>query len=109
MQRDRTFFFGAYEGLIERLGVTGVTAVPDDNARRGILGGRQITLHPAIPRYLDMLFPRANGRSLGGGGAEYLFSERSRPTSISYQVRIDHRFIGGQQPVRARTRTIAPR
>ena len=53
LQRDRTFFFGAYEGLIERLGVTGVTAVPDDDARRGILAGRQVALHPAVPRYLD--------------------------------------------------------
>ncbi|PYQ06525.1 MAG: TonB-dependent receptor, partial [Acidobacteria bacterium] len=73
IKRDRTFFFAAYEGLIERLGVTGVTAVPDDDARRGILpGGRTITLHPAIPAYLDLLFPHANGRSLGGGAAEYL-------------------------------------
>src|SRR5213594_4521844 len=34
--RDRTFYFAAIESLIERLGVTGVTAVPDDNARLGI-------------------------------------------------------------------------
>src|SRR5687768_702114 len=50
LQRDRTFFFGAYEGLIERLGVTGVTAVPDDDARRGIIAGRAIALHPAVLR-----------------------------------------------------------
>src|SRR5207244_7744207 len=56
LQRDKTFFFAAYEGLIERLGVTGVTAVPDDDARRGLLAGRQITLHPAIPAYLELLF-----------------------------------------------------
>ncbi len=89
--KDRTFFFAAYEGLIERLGVTGVTAVPDDDARRGILpGGRVITLHPAIPAYLNLLFPRANGRSLGGGAAEYLFSG-TQPTDEHYfQVRLDH-------------------
>ena len=62
--RDRTFFFLTYEGLIERLGVTGVTAVPDDDARRGTVGGRSVGLHPAVPAYLDLLFPRANGRSL---------------------------------------------
>src|SRR3989441_5380349 len=66
IQRDKTFFFVAYEGLIERLGVTGVTAVPDDDARRGVLPGRTAALHPAIPSYLDTLFPHANGRSLGG-------------------------------------------
>jgi outer membrane receptor protein involved in Fe transport len=90
LQRDRTFFFGAYEGLVERLGVTGVTAVPDDDARRGIIGGRQITLHPAIPRYLDVLFPRANGRSLGNGGAEYLFTEPQPTDEHLYQLRVDH-------------------
>ena len=91
LQRDRTFFFAAYEGLVERLGVTGVTAVPDDDARRGIIAGRQIALHPAVPRYLDVLFPRANGRSLGNGGAEYLFSETQPTDEHFYQLRIDHR------------------
>lgn len=91
LQQDRTFFFGAYEGLIERLGVTGVTAVPDDDARRGIIAGRAITLHPAVPRYLDILFPRANGRSLGNGGAEYLFSDTQPTDEHLYQMRIDHR------------------
>ena len=93
IRRDRTFFFLAYEGLIERLGVTGVTAVPDDNARRGILpGGRTVTLHSAIPAYLETLFPHANGRSLGGGAAEYLFSD-TQPTDEHYfQARLDHRF-----------------
>jgi len=90
--RDRTFFFGAYEGLIERLGVTGVTAVPDDNARLGLLPTGPITLHAAIPQYLDVLFPRANGRSLGGGAAELLFSG-TQPTDEHFgQGRIDHRF-----------------
>jgi outer membrane receptor protein involved in Fe transport len=91
LQRDRTFFFGAYEGLVERLGVTGVTAVPDDDARRGILAGRQIALHPAIPQYLDVLFPRANGRPLGNGGAEYLFSNTQPTDEHFYQMRVDHR------------------
>jgi len=92
ISRDRTFFFGAYEGLIERLGVTGVTAVPDDNARRGILPSGPVQVHPAIPQYVELLFPRANGRSLGGGAAEYLFSD-TQPTDEHFaQGRVDHRF-----------------
>jgi outer membrane receptor protein involved in Fe transport len=90
IRKDKTFFFAAYEGLVERLGVTGVTAVPDDNARRGILPGRTITLHPAVPAYLE-LFPRANGRSLGGGAAEYLFSDTQPTDEHFFQARIDHR------------------
>ena len=91
IRKDKTFFFAAYEGLVERLGVTGVTVVPDDNARRGVLpGGRTITLHPAVPAYLE-LFPRANGRSLGGGAAEYLFSDTQPTDEHFFQARIDHR------------------
>src|SRR5713226_216632 len=37
IRRDKTFFFGAFESLIERLGLTGVTSVPDLNARQGFL------------------------------------------------------------------------
>src|SRR5438876_4809775 len=95
IRRDRTFFFGAFESLIERLGITGVTAVPDDNARTGVLPTRTVILHPAIPSYLETLFPRANGRSLGGGASEYLFS-RTQPTNEYFaQGRIAHRFAGG--------------
>ncbi|HET8548322.1 MAG TPA: carboxypeptidase regulatory-like domain-containing protein [Bryobacteraceae bacterium] len=92
IRRDRTFFFGTFESLIERLGVTGVAAVPDLNARRGVLPSGPVELHPLIPRYLDTLFPLPNGRVLGGGVAEYLFS-RSQPTNEYFtQGRIDHRF-----------------
>ncbi|PYR71454.1 MAG: hypothetical protein DMF86_25880, partial [Acidobacteria bacterium] len=81
VRRDRTFFFGVYEALIERLGITGVTAVPDDNARVGILPTGPVALHPAIPQYLDVLFPRANGASLGGGAARRT-STSTRDVSI---------------------------
>jgi len=92
IRRDRTFFFGAFESLIERLGVTGVANVPDLDARGGVLAGRQIPLHPAIPQYLQTLFPLPNGRSLGGGVAEYLFT-RSQPTDEYFtQGRVDHTF-----------------
>ncbi len=91
IQRDKTFFFVAYEGLIERLGVTGSTFVPDANARQGIIDGRQVTLHPQIGPYLD-LFKLPNGRSLPGGIGEYLFS-RSQPTDEHFvQGRIDRHF-----------------
>ncbi len=90
IRRNQTFFFATFESLVERLGITGVTAVPDVDARRGILPGRTVELHSSIPRYLE-LFPLPNGESLGGGVAQYLYS-RSQPT-VEYlgQGRIDHR------------------
>jgi hypothetical protein len=99
IRQDKTFFFGAFESLIERLGVTGLTSVPDLNARKGLLPTsatdptlRQIPLHSAIPQYLETLFPLPNGNSLGGGAAQYLFS-LSQPANEYYtQGRIDHHF-----------------
>ncbi|MBI1787557.1 MAG: TonB-dependent receptor, partial [Acidobacteria bacterium] len=94
IRRDKTFFFVAYEALIERLGITGVANVPDAAARQGNLpGGRTVPLHPAIPAYLQTLFPAPNGRNLGGGAAEYLFSN-SQPTNEHFvQGRVDHHFL----------------
>ncbi len=95
--RDRTFYFGAYEGLIERLGITGLTNVPDADARRGVLGGRQVELHPAIPRYIQTFFPEPNGRSVGSGIAEYLFTQ-TQPTDEHFgQGRVDHRLADDDQ------------
>src|SRR3977135_2200060 len=37
IRHDKAFFFGAFEGIREGLGVTGTTVVPDDNARNFIL------------------------------------------------------------------------
>src|SRR6059036_616012 len=91
IERDKTFYFLAYEGLIERLGVSGSTFVPDANARQGIINGSSVTLHPQIGPYLD-LFPLPNGRTLSGGIGEYLFT-RSQPTDEHFfQGRIDHHF-----------------
>ena len=95
--RDRTFYFAAYEGLIERLGITGLTNVPDLDARRGVLAGRPVELHPAIPRYIQTFFPEPNGRSVGGGIAEHLFT-KTQPTDEHFgQGRVDHRIGDSDQ------------
>jgi len=72
--------------------VSGATFVPDANARRGVINGIQVPLHPQIGPYLD-LFPLPNStRTFSGGIGEYLFS-RSQPTDEHYvQGRIDHHY-----------------
>jgi hypothetical protein len=83
-RHDKTFFFGAFEAIKERLGVTGLTNVLDDNARNSTTG--------AVSSLVQILFPRANGRVLGGGVAEYSFT-RNQPTDEYFaQGRIDHHF-----------------
>ena len=114
IRKDKTHFFAAYEALIERLGITGLASVPDDNARKGLFQAADssgnpifnpdgtpkfrnpVPIHPAIPAYLDLLFPRVNGRLLKDtkgvltGAGEYLFS-LSQPTNEHFaQGRIDH-------------------
>src|SRR5215813_3426926 len=100
IQRDKTFYFLAYEGLIERLGVSGATFVPDANARRGIIDGRTVTLHPQIGPYLN-LFPLPNGRSRTGGIGEYLFTGSQPTDEHFFQGRLD-RHISNKDALFAR-------
>jgi hypothetical protein len=94
--RDRLFFFAGYEALIERLGRTISTIVPDDNARLGILpdpanpgGTITIPVAPAVAPFLAE-FPRANGPVLGGGLAAFAFPFQQRLDQHFLQGRIDY-------------------
>ncbi|CAN5709926.1 TonB-dependent receptor [soil metagenome] len=86
---DRAFFFVGYEALIERLGRTISTVVPDDNARLGILPGGAVTVSPLVAPYLEE-FPRANGPSLGQGLAAYNFPFNQTLDQHFLQGRIDY-------------------
>jgi hypothetical protein len=65
-------FFGSYEGLRERLGLTLFNTVPDLDARRGILPGRTVGVETAIQPILD-LYPLPNGPGFGDGTAAYSY------------------------------------
>ncbi len=87
--QDRLFFFAGYEALIERLGKTISTIVPDDNARLGILPSGVVGVNPAVAPYLSE-FPRANGPSLGQGLAVYDFPFDQRLDENYVQGRVDY-------------------
>jgi hypothetical protein len=93
---DRTFFFFGYEGLIERLGRTISTVVPDDNARLGILPSGNIGVDAAVAPYLNE-YPRANGPSLGQGLAVFNFPFRQTLDQHFVQGRLDYNFSAGRQ------------
>jgi len=86
---DRAFFFVGYEALIERLGKTVSTVVPDDNARMGILPSGNVGVNPAVAPFLNE-YPRANGPSLGQGLAAYDFPFEQRLDQQFLQGRVDH-------------------
>ncbi len=93
--RNRTFFFGNYEGLRQRLGQTAIFTVPNDATRQGNVAGRAVAINPAVRPYLD-LYPRANGRDFGDGTAEYSAAS-SRPTDEDFfAVRIDNQLSSNQ-------------
>jgi hypothetical protein len=93
---DRAFFFLGYEALVERLGRTISTVVPDDNARLGILPTGTIPVDPAVAPYLAE-FPRANGPSLGQGLAVYNFPFNQTIDQHFVQGRVDYNFAAGRQ------------
>jgi hypothetical protein len=93
---DRAFFFLGYEALIERLGRTVSTVVPDDNARLGILPAETVQINPAVLPYLQE-FPRANGKSLGQGLAEHNFPFNQNLDQHFIQGRIDYNATASRQ------------
>lgn len=92
IKKDRTFFFGGYEGLRERLSLSQVATVPNRDARNGILpGGQVVQVNQTIRPYLD-LYPLPNGRDFGDGTAEVLFSQRQPTDEDFFVTKIDHTF-----------------
>src|SRR5207247_3730312 len=107
-------FFGGYEGLRKRKGLSRLAVVPDADAHRGILpcprvgpaagfSGSQapcntagtstyaVNVNPAVKPFLD-LYPLPNGADFGDGTAQ-LFSNPSRPIDEDYTTgRVDHTF-----------------
>lgn len=97
IRKDQTFYFGAYEGLRERLGQTNTEIVPDNNARQGLLPDLahpgqflNVGVAPQVKPYL-ILFPPVNGRSFGDGSAESITNPTLASNQDFYLARMDHR------------------
>lgn len=114
IQKNKTFFFGGYEGLRDRLGTTTVSDVPNALAHQGILpaGGAvgaplgcpykttsttplTCAVAPGVQPWLD-LYPIPNGRDLGNGTGEYSFVETQPTNENYYTAKLDHTFSSTQ-------------
>lgn len=84
IRRNRTFFFGGAEWLVEDLGLTQVAEVPSLAARAGAIA-------PSVQPYLS-LFPLPNGQDLGSGFAEFRFPFNRKTRETFVQSRVDHSF-----------------
>ncbi len=79
--KDKTFFFGSYEGLRQDKSLTNVADVPSMATRSGLNGA----ISPVTKPYL-LLYPEPNGPvSKDGLSAKYFF-EYTEPTRENYVV-----------------------
>jgi len=64
--KDKSFFFGSYEGLRQRLGITSLDSVPTAEGRQGILPNGTTQVSPIVKPYLE-LYPLPTDRIWEGG------------------------------------------
>src|SRR5205823_8038995 len=90
--KNKAFFFLNYEGFRESLTTTQLTAVPDLNARRGILaGGRTIQVNPLMARYLQYIVePSPGGINFGDGTAQRIWTAKRLDDDDFGQARVDY-------------------
>jgi carboxypeptidase family protein/TonB-dependent receptor-like protein len=99
IQKDRTFFFGDYEGLRQSKGITTVDTVPSLDLRNGIIHNSNgtttvVPVDPAVQKYLP-LFPLPNGALTPkglGNTAFFTFAGQQIVTENFATTRIDHKF-----------------
>src|SRR5882672_5655827 len=94
--RDRTFYFGQYQGFRQVLGTTQVFPVPTAAERQGIdtltFPGDTLTVpvNPAIVPVLDH-YPLPNDPSGAYGDRTYAASSKIYTRTDQFSVRVDHR------------------
>ena len=112
--KDRTFLFGSYEGLRERLNATEISTFPNAEAHMGIIPNERfrgrficgpprgvmgqpspvkcdVGVAPNVQPYMD-LYPIPNGEDLGNGLALH-FWQNARPLNEDYYLaKLDHKF-----------------
>jgi hypothetical protein len=103
IRRDKLFYFAAYEGLRENLGKTITSAVPDLNARRGLLPDPanpgqflNVGVNAAVAPYVNA-YPAPNGASLGDGTALHSFLFDQKLDQDFWQGRVDYNISPASQ------------
>ncbi len=109
--KDRTFFFGDYEGLRQVNGLTysKTTLTQDEYDAVHSLNGRNpqtllnagngtagLPIDPVALAYLS-LYPAPNAGDPGALSNNYITSPNRNQTSNSFDVRVDHRFNANNQ------------
>jgi hypothetical protein len=100
--RDRTFYFGQYQGFRQVLGTTQMLAVPTPDERRGYnttaFPGDTL-LVPVDPQIAPMLarYPVPNDPQGPYGARTYATSSKVSTVSDQFSIRVDHKISGKAQ------------
>jgi len=92
IQKDKTFFFGNYEGFRQVAGITRLTIVPTDAQKMGVFvngNGQsvQLALNPTSAALLK-LYPKPNTTQAGGN---FISSPNLTDSTDQYLVKVDRR------------------
>lgn len=82
LRQDRTFFFGSFEGLRQRLGVSSNARVPSRAARARA---------SAVVKPLVDLYPLPTGPDQSDGTAPYFAASSNLVGETAFSMRVDHR------------------
>jgi len=89
MVKDKAFFFFAYEGLREKLGLTDVQPVPSLAARRGAFLPAGAAVNPAVVPYLALM-PLPTIDNPTGEKATFIGRFDQRSHLDTYNARVDY-------------------
>jgi Carboxypeptidase regulatory-like domain/TonB-dependent Receptor Plug Domain len=89
--KDRTFFFGNYEGFRQRAGITRLTVVPTNAQKTGVFTDAngnpvQLPLNPVSAKLLQ-LYPEPNTAQPGGN---FISSPALSNDTDQYLIKVDH-------------------
>ena len=92
IQKDKTFYFGDYEGVRQALGVTFTDNVPTAAARQGILSTGNVAVSPIVQPYLPF-WPLPNHPvPPGSDTGSFSVATNQILSENFFQTRIDHTF-----------------
>jgi len=103
--RDRTFYFGEYQGFRQVLGTTQVFPVPTADERHGIdtlkfpdgtIDTLTVPVNPAIQPVLDR-YPLPNDPNGPYGARTYAASSKVTTRTDQFSIRVDHRISAKAQ------------
>ena len=89
MVRDKSFFFGSYEGFRESLGITSIGFVPTAEARLGRLPNQTLAVNSRVPPLLA-LFPVPNGQIFNDGTGQFISAEPQTTSENYFMGRLDY-------------------